>query len=638
MVSINTKQSVLGWAVESVEGTPVLPQSVSGYIAMRDDWDFSPAFDTLDNEERQASIGRTKPIIGAENPTASGSHYLRGSGVEGQAPAFGPFLKAFFGNEVIAGTEYSTTSGSTTTVLKLTSAQAANFQRGQGLLIKDGVNGHRIRAVHTSDDLTDVGLSFAVPTAPGSAVALGKSILYSPANDSHQTLTLWHFIGNGGNKEFISGVRCTGFSFDANAKELLDASFDFEGKDYYYDGIQIATGAAKIRFTDDDGAATANVPVKWYKDPHELAVAITAALNSAATNETHTCVYIDGTGKFKFTATGTVLSLTWSYQSVANVQTVTFPTVAGATAGDFIVLYDHLDRAWGISLDKTGSNDQPTSAVWTAIPAARKVHVDISGDTSAADVAASVETAFDLLTGVASYFATDDTAADGTLEVTNAVEGAVTDSVVSNANGSGAGSITVADDTVGLDTSTIAQAINFDHFTDLSGTAAGTGYSSNAQDYSAPHTPTYDDSDPLTVKYHEVMFGEQAEYQCFDVDTVSFSASLERRIRESICEESGNKSSSITGREGELTFSGELQKYEAKNFNRYREGSEIRFQYSFGPRIGGNWTAGKSGCLYIPNATISSFEISEDEGVATFEITIQPFVKNGLGEMYMNFV
>ena len=79
----------------------------------------------------------------------------------------------------------------------------------------------------------------------------------------------------------------------------------------------------------------------------------------------------------------------------AEIQTITFDTVANSTAGDHVVLTDGDGVTWAISLDKTGSDPEPTASSWTAVAAARKVHVDISGGTTAADVAALVETDFD---------------------------------------------------------------------------------------------------------------------------------------------------------------------------------------------------------------------------------------------------
>lgn len=126
---------------------------------------------------------------------------------------------------------------------------------------------------------------------------------------------------------------------------------------------------------------------------------------------------------------------------VVEVHTVTFDTKANSTAGDHIVLYDTNGTAWGISLDITGSDAEPTASTWTSIAAANKVHVDISGATTAAQVAAAVESAFDALTGVTDVITTDDQAADGTMTFTQVNRGAVNIPIVSDDDGSGDGSI-----------------------------------------------------------------------------------------------------------------------------------------------------------------------------------------------------
>lgn len=136
---------------------------------------------------------------------------------------------------------------------------------------------------------------------------------------------------------------------------------------------------------------------------------------------------------------------------VLDVNTYTFPTQADSTGGDYSVVYSQDGSAWAIWLDKSGADAAPTGAIYTAIPAAKKGRADISGDTTAAQVAASVETAFNALTGFTALITTDDTAADGTMLFTQVVRGVTTAGVVKNADDSGAGSITVAETTAGVD-------------------------------------------------------------------------------------------------------------------------------------------------------------------------------------------
>lgn len=85
---------------------------------------------------------------------------------------------------------------------------------------------------------------------------------------------------------------------------------------------------------------------------------------------------------------------------VSEVNTFTFAAKASCTSGDFAVITDTAGAKWAFSIDVTGSAAEPTSALWTAVAAANKVHVDISAATSGDDVAAAVRAAFAALTGI----------------------------------------------------------------------------------------------------------------------------------------------------------------------------------------------------------------------------------------------
>lgn len=310
MASISTRSSVLAIKEEVTENTPVAPGATTDFIALQDDFSITPAFDTLDNAELKASIGKSAPILGSENPTASISHYLRSSGVVAQAPNYGLLLKACLGAVATAAAEYNTVSSSTTSVIKVDTGEGASFQRGEALLIKDGTNGYRIRCIDSisSDDLT---IGFQVPTAPATGVNLGRAVLYYPANTGHPTLSVWHYMGNGGLTQMMSGARVTDATFDISAGEIINGSYSLEGLAYYFNPIEITSSTRYLDFTDDDGTFAATVTAGFYKDPHELATALTTAMNTASAGETHTVTYSDSTGKFTILSTGTVLSLLW---------------------------------------------------------------------------------------------------------------------------------------------------------------------------------------------------------------------------------------------------------------------------------------------------------------------------------------
>jgi len=85
---------------------------------------------------------------------------------------------------------------------------------------------------------------------------------------------------------------------------------------------------------------------------------------------------------------------------VSEVNTLTFAAKASCTAGDFFTFLDTSGNTWAASIDVTGSDPEPTSAIWAAVAGARKVHVDISSATTGSDVCNAVNTAFAALTGI----------------------------------------------------------------------------------------------------------------------------------------------------------------------------------------------------------------------------------------------
>lgn len=505
MASIQTRSSVLAIKEESTEGTPVAPTAAADYVALQDDFSAEPSFDVLESAELKSSLGKAKSILGLENPTASFSHYLRSSGVVAQAPNYGLLLKSAFGAVATASTEYNTVASSTTSVIKVDTGEGATFQRGEALLIKDGTNGYRIRSIESisSDDLT---IGFQVPVAPGTGVNLGRAVLYYPTNSAHPTLSLWHYLGNGGAIQMLSGCRVTSVGLEFPAGELINGSYDLEALAFYYDPIEIGATDTKLDFTDDDGTFAATIAAGFYKDPHKLAEAIQVAMNTANPGETHTVVYLDASGKFKITSTGTVLSLLWN----------------------------------------TGAN-------------------------------------------------------------------------AANTIGDKIGFSTAADDT---------------------GTAATTGYTSdNAQSYASPQTPSFDSADPLAAKDNEVMIGDADDYVCFKASNVSFTLDTPKADILSVCAESGKQASIISERSVSISVTALLEQYDADKFAKFRSNANTKFQYSFGEKSGGNWVAGKCGNVFVPTATISSYSITDEDGLAVLELELTAYVNSsGEGEAFINFL
>ena len=329
MTDINMRASVLAIKPETTEGTPVVPAAATEFIAIQDDLALVPNFDQLDNAEMKSSIGKSKTIIGAENPTATLSHYLRASAVEGQAPGYGDLLQSVFGTETIRSTERDTVAGSTTSVLNVDSGEGSEFVRGNMVLIKDATNGYAIRPIHSiaTDALT---LGFNLDNAPASGVNLGKDCVYIPASTGHQALSIWNYLGNGGGTKMLSGAKVTEFSYDITAGDLLNATYSLEALKFYFNPIEITSSNKYLDFTST-GTFAATLTEGMYSDPHDLATALQTAMDGL-TADTITVAYSDSTGKFTITSDAGVFSLLWN--TGANTANSVGTTIGFAVAAD----------------------------------------------------------------------------------------------------------------------------------------------------------------------------------------------------------------------------------------------------------------------------------------------------------------
>ena len=193
------KATVLATKKETTEGTLVLPTTGADFVPMQPDASIKPNIESLSNDEIRSSIGLAKPIQGLESPEASFSLYLKHSGVEGQAPNYGELLEAVFGSTTVQSTERTLTTGSTTSVVNL-AAGGSDYARGKAILLKDATNNFQIRPVH-SVSTNALTLGFNLSVAPLTGTTCGKFVNFSPANDSHPSISVTKYNGNGHSTE-----------------------------------------------------------------------------------------------------------------------------------------------------------------------------------------------------------------------------------------------------------------------------------------------------------------------------------------------------------------------------------------------------------------------------------------------------
>lgn len=307
-MALQTRNSVMALKKETTEGTPIAPTVSGDYVALQDGFTMDPSFATLENANLTGSIGKSKTVLGLEEPTASFDHYVRGSGVEGTAPNFGPLMENVFGSEAERVTERDTVAASTVSVLKVDAGEGVEFSRGDAVLVKHPAAGFEVRNVFSvaTDDLT---LAQDLNLAPGTGVNLGKNVKYSPVDSGHPTHSVWLYRGNNaaGAVELMAGSRVTEMSIDVTAGEFVNGSYTLEGNEYFYDPVEIT--ATDVSFDFNDGSPRAGlITAKMYKDPYEVAAAVETTMNLLSA-DTITVVYDDTTGTYTVTSDGATLEL-----------------------------------------------------------------------------------------------------------------------------------------------------------------------------------------------------------------------------------------------------------------------------------------------------------------------------------------
>lgn len=312
MATVNPKASVRAVVREITAGTLVAPGSGQDFIPIRPSKSMASSYEKLDNEELVNDIGASKPAIGKESVEGAHPAYLKASEVVGTAPDANLFYEGAFGATSIAAVEYPTVAASTTTLIKVDTGIGASFEVGEALMIKDSTNGFSMRNIKSisGDDLT---LNFAVTTAPAVSINLGRSVLYKPAATGHPSLSVWDYEGNGGMVQASAGCRVSAMNLTLDANAQAEVEFEFQGSSYLVNPVQLTSSTRFLDWSDTSGTYAISLTAKFYKTVVELADAIAQAMNDSASTAVFTVVYVDSSGKFKFTATGVAaFSLLWN--------------------------------------------------------------------------------------------------------------------------------------------------------------------------------------------------------------------------------------------------------------------------------------------------------------------------------------
>jgi hypothetical protein len=168
-------------------------------------------------------------------------------------------------------------------------------------------------------------------------------------------------------------------------------------------------------------------------------------------------------------------------------------------------------------------------------------------------------------------------------------------------------------------------------------TGATSYASDNAQNLSASLTPSYDSADAIVVKGAELFVGGQSDNVCICAQSVNITISKEVEDVDCICEETGISEKIAVSRTVEMSVTATLNKYDAALLDALLKNTTISAMLNAGPKVGGNWVAGKCFNAYFQSATISNYTTTGDSFIQA-EFTVKGIVTSTTKDVFINFV
>ena len=124
---------------------------------------------------------------------------------------------------------------------------------------------------------------------------------------------------------------------------------------------------------------------------------------------------------------------------------------------------------------------------------------------------------------------------------------------------------------------------------------------------------------------------------CFSNSSVTITTTNTNADVLDACSSSGKSGTLFTARENTISVEGYLTAGESKDFDRFINNEEIPVSYTIGKKDGaGNWVPGTVVNYFFPSCRISEYSHPESDGIVRKNLTIQPFSKDTLPEIYIN--
>lgn len=230
-IKTNTKVAV---AKETTAGVYQAPSDTNFITVLEDGLELNGTKESLERNILGTGLTKAQPRTANREISGNIPCEFKASGIEGDAPEYGPLIESALGSVRTSGNSVITETGHTTTQLNISDADITKFKQGDIVMVKEAGAFHLSPITIVDETASAANITLLIPASSSFSdnVEIAKFTSYVAADSGHPTYSVTKFVEDNIKTEGI-GCRTSSMSVEGfSANELASWSFGIQGLDF----------------------------------------------------------------------------------------------------------------------------------------------------------------------------------------------------------------------------------------------------------------------------------------------------------------------------------------------------------------------------------------------------------------------
>jgi hypothetical protein len=135
-----------------------------------------------------------------------------------------------------------------------------------------------------------------------------------------------------------------------------------------------------------------------------------------------------------------------------------------------------------------------------------------------------------------------------------------------------------------------------------------------------------------------LLLGNFDDYVCFGGQSLTISIATPKTDVPNWCAESGVDESLILSRETTVTGTLKFAKHDVERIYKLLRNQTVQLAFVSGQKVAGNWVAGTITSVFLPEVSITTNQIADNDGYIVEEFEGTAIVGSSLNDVYINML